>query len=312
MKGFIAICVTAAAIVLQTGAVQSAPETPNIISTHTPSALELGQYVAKEKGFFAKRGLNVTITTTPENSTSIAAVVANSVQIVGPSPSVLLQAIDNSVDVVGVFGFYDFPTPTKVGLLASNALQIKTAKDLVGKKIGVPGFTGLQAVVLKRWLLENGVDLKDVTLITVPFQQMPDALRSGQIDATTAPDATYEAIVARKIGSVVIDFNSIIPPGTNAALYVTTTEFAKKNPQTLAAFRDSLQEAIDYMKDHQDEARTILGKYLRVPPEVLAATTVPTLSVGLKPEQLKWWVDVMLQQKMLQKDIDPKKAVFTP
>ncbi len=57
-------------------------------------------FAAADHGFFAAHGLAVTITPIALNSNIPAALTSESIQIGGPTPSVLLQAVDGGLDLV--------------------------------------------------------------------------------------------------------------------------------------------------------------------------------------------------------------------
>lgn len=60
--------------------------------------------VALDEGIFARNGLDVTMTLIGLNSNIPAALLSDSIQIGGPTPSVMLQAIDGGLDLVAVAG----------------------------------------------------------------------------------------------------------------------------------------------------------------------------------------------------------------
>ena len=51
-----------------------------------------------------------------------------------------------------------------------------------------------------RWLAEQNVDPSHVTFVEVPFPQMPDLLKAGQIDVAVTVDPFYHRILEQKIG----------------------------------------------------------------------------------------------------------------
>lgn len=59
--------------------------------------------------------------------------------------------------------------------------DIRTAKDVVGKKIGFSQGQA-QGVTILKWLQENGISHKDVTLVPLPSSQFLTALQSKQVD----------------------------------------------------------------------------------------------------------------------------------
>src|SRR5208283_3828633 len=60
--------------------------------------------VAKEEGFFAKHGLDVTIQLIPLNSLMPAALQSDSTQIASLTPPLLLQAVDGGLYLVAISG----------------------------------------------------------------------------------------------------------------------------------------------------------------------------------------------------------------
>ena len=74
-----------------------------------------------------------------------------------------------------------FPEKSKSGVLARTEESIHSAKDLIGKKVGVPGINGLLDVVFRQWLAKQGIDTKKLTYVEASFPQMSDMLRSGTV-----------------------------------------------------------------------------------------------------------------------------------
>ncbi len=123
---------------------------------------------------------------------------------------------------------------------AEKANEIKTIKDLVGKKVA---FTkgASQHYIFYKILWENGIDPKDVNIISMKISEEFPALIVNQIDAAVP----YEPWVSQKIegeglGKVLVDDQSA------NGFYYATEEFINKNPEDVQAFVDSLQEALEY------------------------------------------------------------------
>jgi NitT/TauT family transport system substrate-binding protein len=277
---------------------QSAPETKQITIGMTSSSVFLNAFVARDKGYFEKHGLDVKIQPM-QGMTSISSVIANSVQFSGPTPSNFLQAVDNGLDLVVAAGAYAFPTPSQVGVLVPVGTAIKNPKDLEGKKFGVPGINALQHILVRKWLRDAGADVSKVTFIELKFPQIPDALKTGQVDAASANEPFYQRVIKQKIGKPFFDLSTLIPNGTTGAMYVTSREWAAKNPETIKAYRAALTEAMDYIEKNPAEAMKSVGNYMKLPPEVLATLSVPHVVVEVKAENIQFWIDELHAQKML-------------
>ncbi|MCX7307070.1 MAG: ABC transporter substrate-binding protein, partial [Afipia sp.] len=176
-------------------------------------------FIAKDQGFFEKRGLDVELVLAANGSVIVAGVVSGNVEIGTPTPTVFLQAVDSGLDQVAIAATNAMPDSSKSGVLARTDSGIKTAKDLIGKKVGVPGLNGLLDFIFRRWLASQGVDTKRVSYVETSFPQMSDILKAGHVDAVVAVDPFYSRIVSQNTGYLVDDYTRDLPPGTIASVY---------------------------------------------------------------------------------------------
>ena len=261
-------------------------------------------FIAKERGFFEKHKLDVTLQQLPLTSNVPPALVSDSIQIGGTTPPVFLQAVDSGLDLVAVAtgATYD-NTKGYVGIVGKAGANIKTAQDLVGKKFGVPGLGGTLHVLVRRWLADKGVDSKRVTFIEVPLPQIPSVLQGGSIDAAVTAEPFVTRIVQTKIGEVVPGFSTDMPNGFATVSYVATRQWATSNGPALKAFRDAIAEAVAFANSNREQAYADLGKYFKVPEPVLKATPWPALASNVTDAQMRFWSDTMAAQDMLKKPV---------
>ncbi len=289
---------------------QDAPEQPKISIGVTGVSNFVGVWVAADHGIFARHGLDADITVVKEGSTAIAGLVSGNFAFATPTPSVFLQAVDSGLDIVVSAPTHIYPTPNLVGVLARPDQNIHSAKDLVGKRYGVPGIGGLQDVLSRQWMIDSGVDPSKVTFVELTFAQMNEALRSHQVDALTSGEPFYQRIVEAKNGVPVFDLRTIITPGTLGSMYASTRDWVSTHPHTLAAFRASLADAIDLIKAHPEEGKKSIGKWMHLAPDVLELISVPNLTLKTDPHQLDFWIKVCQQQKMISKPISAAQLIW--
>ena len=260
-----------------------------------------GAFVAKEAGLFKKHGLDVDFQLHANGSNIVGALQSNSMQIGGPTISVLLQAVDSGLDLVAVAGgSVTSKTATNYGLVYKADLPIKSAQDLVGRKVGVPGLGGFLHVLFRKWLIDKGVDYRKVTFIEVAFPQMNDVLRVGAVDAVVTADPLMNRITKAGTGKLLSYFVQEQPEKMPAILYAATRGWTEKNPAVVRAFREAIEEGVALAEKDPQIARMAIGKYIKLPPEVLAVTQIPPLDPGLNEAQFQYWIDVMRQQAMLK------------
>jgi NitT/TauT family transport system substrate-binding protein len=268
-----------------------------------------GAFIAMDQGFFEKRGLDVDLTLAQNGSIMVAALVANSAQIAGPTPTVLLQAVESGIDLAVIGGAAVLVDTDGSGLVARTGSDIKDAKDLVGKKVGVPGFGGLVDVLLRKWIMDQGVDVKSVNFVELSFVQMADTLRGKQVDAVAAVDPFFTRIVNADIGYFVAKYSKGIPEGTVTSVYTAMRPWVAANDSAVRAFRESLEEAVVFAKANPDKVRESIVGHLKLPPQVVATQSVPRLKAKVTAADMKLWVDIAVAQKLIDAPIDPSNVV---
>jgi len=272
----------------------------------------IGIFVAKDQGFLEKRGLDVDLSLAQNGSVISAALVADSAQIGGPTPTILLEANEQGLDLVVIAGTSTYPLESRSGILARNDSGIKTAKDLVGRKVGVPGLGGIIDVLSKKWAQTNGVDYHRVDWIELTFPQMGDALKTGLADAVALVDPFYSRLVDGKLGYDIGDYGAVIPPGTVPVIYTATRSWAGKNAAAIKEFRAALKEAEAFIRDPANlpSVRESLARYTKLPPQVAATLAIPThLDIDAKPESLRFWIAVSREQGLIKGNPDPASLI---
>jgi len=270
-------------------------------------------FVAKDQGIFERHGLDVDLSIAQNGSVISAALAADQAQIGVPTPPVLLQANEQGLDLVIVAGATVLPFPKgAAGVVARDGSNLKGPKDLVGHKVGVPGFGGSFDVVTRYWVKANGGDYKQVNWVEVQFPQMGDALKAGLVDATLAINPFYARILDAKLGTDIGNPWSSAPNGTMIVLYAATRAWATRNKEAVAGFRASLDDAIAYINDasHLPVVRDSITKWTKLPPQAAASIAIPDdLEPQAKPDGLTFWIGAAREQGLIKGNPDPASLI---
>lgn len=268
-------------------------------------------FVAAEQGYFTKRKLDVELKFIPLNSTIPAAIQSDSLQMGGPTPSVFLQAVEGGLDhVVIAGGGVTSKTITGFGLVARAGSGIRTAQDVVGKKVGVPGLGAFLHVTFRAWLKQNGVDYKKVNFVEASFPQHGDLLRGGSIDAVVTADPFMSRIVDSGVGYVASYYSTFLEPNNHTIWYVAKRDWAQKHAAQVKLFREAIQEAATFMAQPKNDGavRAAIAKYTKLPPAIVAKVQISPPGPTVSEKQMNYWVGLMKEQGMLQ--TDPKVATL--
>ena len=291
--------------------------TPSLAATkltfmHNASASFAAMFVAKDQGILEKHGLDVEFTPAQSGAVMPPALVSGSVQLAAPTSTVLVQAHEQGIDLVAVANTSAYPSAADGQIVGRTGSGLKETRDLIGHKVGLPSLGGIFEVLMRDWVRKAGGDDTKVQWLEVQLRQMGDALKSGLVDAAVPVEPFYSRIIQSGVGYPMGDFEAAVPAGTIPVLYATTRAWATANPQTIAALRQSMVEAITFINDPANAAavRAAIANHTKLPPEAAATLKIPSgLQVPVKPQGLQFWVTVMRQQGLIEHDIDPASLI---
>lgn len=283
-----------AAVALLATAAFAAQAQTKITLGHTGVAEYLGAFVAQEEGFFKKHGLDVGFQQVAGGAL-VPGLQGGSLQMATLPPTNLLLANDAGLDLVAVAGTSVFEkSDTNVGLLVGADAGIASPKDLVGKKLGVPSIGGFLYVMARKWVIDQGIDPRQVSFVEVNFPQTADLLKSGTIHAGVSADPFMKRAVATGAKPLAY-FAAGLPAETTGVFYGTTREWAKANPVAVKGFHAAIADAVAFSQKNPDAARAHMGKYIKLPAPVLASIPMPRLYADVTEPQMRFWVDTMAE-----------------
>jgi NitT/TauT family transport system substrate-binding protein len=139
--------------------------------------------VAKEKGFFATHGLDVTLSVA-QNLSILPGTVGKQFEFAPAAPPICSN--QSPLDSTSLRSRPRFLRPRTIPprmFIVSKESGIVAPKDLAGKLIATPTIGGVIHVSVLCWLKKNGVDPASVRSVEVPFPNMPDQLKAKRVDA---------------------------------------------------------------------------------------------------------------------------------
>jgi len=137
-----------------------------------------------------------------------------------------------------------------VGYYTTADSPIKTARDLIGKKVGVNTLGAHFEFALKDYLAKGGLtpeEIKTVELVALPPVNTEQALRAGQIDLASLQGILQDKAVAR--GGVKKLFGDTDLYGNfTAGNYVFTEKFIQQHPEAVQDFVNATAKATEWTK----------------------------------------------------------------
>jgi ABC-type nitrate/sulfonate/bicarbonate transport system substrate-binding protein len=153
---------------------------------YTLSWLPTGQYafvyMARQLGFWKKRGIDVDISRGFGSMGAVNGVVGDKFDLGGAATGAVQISVMRGLDVkiVGTQGYESY-----MGILVPANGPIKTPKDLAGKKIGVTAAGG-DTPFLPAYCKLAGVDYASLNVVSLDSQIIEQSVINGQVDCMIA------------------------------------------------------------------------------------------------------------------------------
>ncbi|MFT8245770.1 ABC transporter substrate-binding protein [Roseomonas sp. BN140053] len=215
---------------------------------------QLGEIVAKQLGYFAAEGLDLRIQPGGPNNDGVAVVAAGRYEMgqLSSSPSLMLAASQDIPVQCFAVGAQQHP----YAFFSLPRAPVRTPADLRGKKVGIQA-TGV--ILLRALLARNGMELKDVQVVTIGSEMTP--LLTGQVDVVTGWVTNTTAL--KVLGPDRIELK-LWDAGVRlyALPYYATAETIRTKGDVLARFLRAAGKGWAYAHAHRDEAVALLLKEL--------------------------------------------------
>jgi ABC-type nitrate/sulfonate/bicarbonate transport system substrate-binding protein len=226
------------------------------------SGLHSAMWVAEQKGFFRKYGIDAEIIVTGQGGTAgIGALLANDIQMVSSAGDLLVAAALRGGDTVMVAGVVN------KGLQRILTLpEIKTPADLKGKRVGVTRIGAVSHVVLQMMLQRWKMSPSDVQVMQVGSSpNMLVSLDKRGIDAAVLTIPSM--FVAEDRG-----YRVLIDMADTDIYYLhtmigTTRAYIRTNRDKVSRFLKGFLEGLAFVKQNKKESTDIVKKKLRIGPE---------------------------------------------
>jgi NitT/TauT family transport system substrate-binding protein len=270
--------------------------------------------IAREKGWFAQEHLNVSWTMVSQGALSVEAVYGGSVEFGGSAILEPMIARGNGLDIMLAVASTRLRSaaPDNNALLVRVQDPIKTAGDLVGKKISAGLINSVNYIHMVEWLRKRGIDPKSVQFLEIPFPQMADALFQNRLDAVWNVEPFVTVMLksgkARVLAYPYVDNL----PGMDITVYIAKESWLKANADVARRFKRVIERATTYLNSVPKEERNEwVAKYSGVKPELVAEMHLPVFTTEFNVESLRANLDLAVRQNLV-KPFDLATMIWKP
>ena len=231
---------------------------------------------ARVQGYFAAEGLDVEITATPNSTDQMRGVSQGKFEIASTAfDNVLAWSGREGAEIVAVAQISD-----KTVLPVFVRPEIKTWSDLKGRKLAADAVDTAFALVLRRILLANGLDMTrgdyELAALGTTGLRLESMIKGETFAGILNPPFDAKALDAgmRRIG----DSKEVLPDYPNT-LFAVNREWGQKNRDTLVSYLRAWLKGMSWVKEpaNREAAIKMVGAELKLNPKQ-AAESVDELS----------------------------------
>jgi ABC-type nitrate/sulfonate/bicarbonate transport system substrate-binding protein len=249
---------------------------------------------------------------------ALQALVSNQTDIGGSAfYGAIAQLVSTGAPIKAVVPSYGSNEGTNQKLVVLDDSGIKSASDLVGKKIAVNTLGANAEAMLDTWFEDEGLSEEErdqITLVPLPPLNTPEALQKGQVDAAVVGFLSYETMKAQfGVTELVNDVEVVGGPYVGGALTMRT-QFIEDNPTTTRQLVEGVATAIEYIETH--EKQEIFDVYFPYLEEEGYADYIPAIEANfpgttgldarpvIADEDIERWVDWLEGRGEMQGELD--------
>ncbi|WP_328805228.1 ABC transporter substrate-binding protein [Paenibacillus albicereus] len=212
----------------------------------------------------------------------------------------IIKLISAGAPIRSVISYYGMDELTYNGYFVLEGSPIQSARDLIGKKVGMNTIGAHAEFVLKEYLKRGGLsedEIKQVTLVALPPVNTEQSLRAGQIDVAVLGGILRERALERGgIRKLFSDYELF--GAQSAGTIVFTKTFIEKNPNTVRKFVEGTAKAIEWARTQPREtviqrAQDIVAKRGREESgdnlKFWKSTSVAGKGGAIRPEEFEIW-----------------------
>jgi NitT/TauT family transport system substrate-binding protein len=287
------------------GPASSTPGKPDQVKAGVIAILDVAPiYLGKEKGFFSKRNIELTLETAQGGSAIAPSVLSGQYQfgfsnvvslLLAKSQNAPLKVVANGVNSTGD------PKADFGGVVVKDP-SITSPKQLEGKKVATNALKNIVDTSVKDMVKKDGGDPNKVTFVELAFPDMAAQLDAGNVQAIFVVEPFLSAAKAK--GWKTIGSYADVDPNLCVALYFTSQQLVRSNPDLVKRFTEAMNESLTYADEHPDEVRQALGGYTQITEEVRKALTLPKWPAEIDKDAINKLADLTVTYGLLKSKPD--------
>lgn len=188
---------------------------------------------------------------------ALQALVSNQTDIGGSAfYGAIAQLVGTGAPIKAVIPSYGSNEKSNSKVVALKDSGIKTARDLIGKKIAVNTLGANNEAVLDTWFDQEGLtdeEQDQITLVPLPPLNTPEALGKGQVDAAVMSFISFKATEKLYDVNTLVRDIDVVGQAYAGGGFTMRNDFIERNPTTTRQLVEGVATAIEFIETHSTQ-----------------------------------------------------------
>lgn len=268
-------------------------------------------FIALDRGFFQRAGIDATVTVFPNTGATVQAVAAGALDTGLADTSQIAVAVRHGFPfaIYAAGGLYSTKALTEV-LCVAKTSPFKTGKDLEGQRVGLVVLGSMTQAAVQDWLQSNGADPSKVAFYELPYAEMLSALERGTVAAAflIEPFLTAARDQVRIIGKC---YDSVAPSFYVSAWFAPRP-WIELNANLIQRLIQVVYATAQWANGHQTETASILAKYGKLNLDAILAMTRHTYATSMANAQLQPVLDIAFRHHLIDEPVTARALLAVP
>ncbi|MCE7481647.1 ABC transporter substrate-binding protein [Microbacterium profundi] len=246
-------------------------------------------YMGVQAGIFEEHGIDLEMQFAQGGAAIVPAVVSGEYQFGYSNVVSLLVAHENGIPIQVVSNGSSSSNEagadtTEVAALPASGIE--SVLDLQGKRVAINALGNFGEVLMRNSIAAAGGDPEDITLVEIPYPNMPAQLAAGEVDAawTTEP---FRSQILEEGGQIVASPLTDMADNFDSGFFFTSSSLAAENADLVSRFTDAVHESFALANEDETATRAALMEFNELDEATANSIVLPQWNDEINTESLE-------------------------
>ena len=275
-------------------------EKTSIVVGAVPAADTAGLYIAQQQGFFAAEGLRVTIVPIISAELAISKQLAGGYDVTLGNYVSYIQADAEQHADLRIIAEGSVMQAANQEIVTLPGARIISLAGLRGATLAVNVRNNIGTILIGSALEADGLPIRDVKLVPIPFPEMVAALKDHKVEAAWLPEPFLSTAEQQTGARGMLDLDQGAVAGFPVVGYAVTRAYEQRYPRTVAAFISALEKGQAVADSNRAGVERAVEAFVGVSSQTAAVMALPAFPLGADRVRLQRVADAMQRFGLLK------------